>query len=110
MYTRKSFSLRSAGFLAVLAWALTVLASDARAQRLPQNIRPEHYKLLLTPDLKASTFTGDESIEVMLARPAKAITLNAAYITFKSVKATVARRTFGIGRGDARPREGAGHS
>ena len=39
-------------------------------------------------DLKAATFAGDESIEVILAQPAKAITLNAAYITFKSVNAT----------------------
>ena len=53
-------------------------------------MRPEHYELSLTPDLKAATFTGDESIKVTLAKPAKAITLNAAYITFKSVSATAA--------------------
>ena len=53
-------------------------------------MRPEHYELSLTADLKAATFTGDESIEVTLPRPARAITLNAAYITFKSVSATAA--------------------
>ncbi|HWF47484.1 MAG TPA: M1 family metallopeptidase, partial [Bryobacteraceae bacterium] len=63
-----------------LAVCLPVLA-----QRLPGNVRPEHYGLLLTPDLKKATFTGEEIIEVTLAQPAKQITLNAAEITFKDV-------------------------
>lgn len=75
-------------FAAVLGYGLTALASNAQGQRLPQTVRPEHYKLWLTPNVKAETFAGDESIEVILAQPAKAITLNAAYITFKSVSAT----------------------
>jgi aminopeptidase N/puromycin-sensitive aminopeptidase len=57
----------------------------ALAQRLPGNVRPEHYGLLLTPDLKKATFTGEEIIEVTLAQPAKQITLNAAEITFRDV-------------------------
>jgi len=52
-------------------------------------VRPEHYKLWLTPDLKAATFTGDENVEVLVAQPTKAITLNAAYMTFKNVRVTV---------------------
>ncbi|HEX4229738.1 MAG TPA: M1 family metallopeptidase [Bryobacteraceae bacterium] len=55
------------------------------AQRLPGNVHPEHYSLSLTPDLKTATFTGEETIEVTLAQPAKQITLNAAEITFKDV-------------------------
>jgi len=82
--------LNRTAFAAVLLCVLASVASDAQAQRLPQTVRPEHYKLSLTPDLKAATFSGDESIEVTLTRPAGAITLNAAYITFKSVSATVA--------------------
>jgi aminopeptidase N/puromycin-sensitive aminopeptidase len=75
-------------FAAILALVLTVLAIDAGAQRLPQTVTPEHYKLSLTPNLKTATFAGDERIDVILAQPASAITLNAAYITFKSVIAT----------------------
>jgi aminopeptidase N/puromycin-sensitive aminopeptidase len=43
---------------------------------------------LLTPDLKAATFSGVETIEVSLAEPASAITLNSAEITFQSVTIT----------------------
>ncbi len=63
------------------------------AQRLPQTVQPEHYSLALTPDLKAATFTGDETIDVTLTEPSKTITLNAAEITFKSVTATAAGET-----------------
>ncbi len=46
----------SAAFLSLcLAWA-----SPATAQRLPQTVRPTHYTLTLTPDLKAATFSGVE--------------------------------------------------
>jgi aminopeptidase N len=81
-------ALGSAVFAANLVFALLALATEAQGQRLSQTARPEHYKLWLSPDLKAATFAGDETIEVMLAQPAKTITLNATYITFKSVNAT----------------------
>jgi aminopeptidase N/puromycin-sensitive aminopeptidase len=57
----------------------------ANAQRLSSTVRPEHYTLSLTPDLKAATFSGVETIEVSLAEPATSITLNSAEIAFQSV-------------------------
>src|ERR1035441_1855260 len=57
----------------------------ANAQRLPSTVRPEHYTLTLTPDLKAATFSGFETIDVTLAEPVDHITLNAAEIAFQSV-------------------------
>jgi aminopeptidase N/puromycin-sensitive aminopeptidase len=68
--------------------AVLSLAGSAQAQRLPKTVLPEHYTLALTPDLKAATFAGDETIDVTLAAASKTITLNAAEITFKSVTAT----------------------
>jgi aminopeptidase N/puromycin-sensitive aminopeptidase len=60
----------------------------AAAQRLPSTVRPRHYTLTLTPDLKAATFSGVESIEVILVDPVDQITLNAAEIVFQSVTVT----------------------
>ncbi|MGA3373821.1 MAG: M1 family aminopeptidase [Terracidiphilus sp.] len=74
----------------VLAAFLFPFSITANAERLPQNVRPESYSLTLTPDLKAATFSGVESIEVTVAKPANHITLNAAEIAFESVTVTAA--------------------
>ncbi len=68
--------------------ALVLLTTTAvQAQRLPGGVHPEHYGLKLTPDLKAATFSGEETIDVVLDAPSKSITLNAAEIKFGEVKA-----------------------
>jgi aminopeptidase N/puromycin-sensitive aminopeptidase len=74
--------------LAVLAALGCLIPVSASAERLPQTVRPEHYTLTLTPDLKAATFTGIETIDVNLAEPADRITLNAVELDLKSVTAT----------------------
>ena len=58
-----------------------------QAQRLPGGLRPEHYSITITPDLKAAKFAGSETIEVVLDRPVSAITLNAAEIDCGVAKA-----------------------
>ncbi|HTW82374.1 MAG TPA: M1 family aminopeptidase [Terracidiphilus sp.] len=72
-------------FAAALAFCTLVLAPSARAQRLPTTVVPTHYKLSLTPDLKAATFSGVEQIDVDIKEPLNAITLNSAEIAFQSV-------------------------
>jgi aminopeptidase N/puromycin-sensitive aminopeptidase len=74
--------------LAVSVVFLCYFISSANAQRLPQTVRPEHYALNLTPDLKAATFSGQESIDVTVAEPTNSITVNAAEIDFKNVFVT----------------------
>ena len=64
----------------------TAIPYTSVAQRLPDTVRPQHYTIKLTPDLKAATFTGSEAIDVTLAQSASSITLNAHDLTFKSVK------------------------
>ena len=81
MFVRNTASIFSAFVLFLLA---TV---GAQGQRLPSGVRPEHYSLTITPDLKAATFSGEETIDVVLDAPSKSITLNAAEIKFGEVKA-----------------------
>ena len=66
-----------------------VAAAGAYAQRLPDTVIPEHYKLTLTPNLANATFVGDETIDVMVQQPVEAITLNATEITFGTVTAII---------------------
>src|SRR5260370_23880336 len=60
------------------------------AQRLPSTVRPEHYSLTLTPDLKDATFAGAETVDVTASEPVNTITLNSTEIAFQSVTANAA--------------------
>ncbi|MFZ1085387.1 MAG: M1 family metallopeptidase [Terracidiphilus sp.] len=73
---------------ALFASILLAFTGLVNAERLPQTVRPEHYTLTLTPDLKAATFTGVETIDVTLAEPTDRITLNAIELELKSVTVT----------------------
>ncbi len=84
----RTFAMRAAlASSSVLALCCLVSASRADAQRLPATVVPTHYKLTLTPDLKAATFSGVEQIDVKIGDATKTITLNAAEIAFQSVTA-----------------------
>ncbi len=67
------------------AFLFAGLFPAAHAQRLPKTVIPEHYSLTLTPDLKAATFTGEETIDVDVKTPTNSITLNSLEIKFQSV-------------------------
>jgi aminopeptidase N len=55
-----------------------ILPALAEAQRLPQDVVPDHYDLTFTPDLAQAAFTGEETIQVRVLKPAASVTLNAA--------------------------------
>jgi len=87
----RSIEPRSRAICAAAVALLSLFVSSARpasAQRLAKTVIPEHYTLTLTPDLKAATFTGAETIGVSLTEPSNAIVLNSAEITFLSVSVT----------------------
>jgi len=75
-------------FSCLLLSLLSLVSLSSHAQRLPQTVKPEHYTLKLTPDLKSATFTGKESIDAVLSEPASTITLNSAEIKFLNVAAS----------------------
>ena len=78
----------------VCAALLWLICSPAlRAQRLPTDVTPQHYSLVLEPNLKFATFTGKEEIDVTLAQPSTSITLNAVQITFQTVTITADGKT-----------------
>ena len=80
---RFSFASVIAACAAFVAIAPT---ASVQAQRLPTGATPQHYSLTLEPNLKSATFIGKEQIDVTLAQPSTSITMNAAEITFQSVK------------------------
>src|SRR6266702_3880901 len=92
MHIRKSCIPHIFSLFTVLI-AILVHASASQAQRLPQSVKPEHYALKLTPDLKNATFAGHESIDVIIPQPVDAITLNAVEIKFETVKAKLNGKT-----------------
>ena len=81
-----SFLRRVAGSAIFPSVLFLAALPAAIAQRLPSIVVPTHYGLTLTPDLKAATFAGNETIDVIIKEPTKMITLNSAEITFDSVE------------------------
>src|SRR5260370_17422068 len=58
------------------------------AERMPEDARPENYKLTFTPDLEKAKFEGDETISIRVLMPTSEITLNAVDIDFHDVSVT----------------------
>jgi len=53
------------------------------SHRLPRNVVPSRYDIQIEPDLTASTFVGEETVEVTVREPTAEIVLNAADLTIR---------------------------
>ncbi len=52
--------------------------TDTTSYRLPTSVRPHAYRLVLAPDLRSATFSGNVEIDVTVVEPTTTIVLNAA--------------------------------
>ena len=86
MKSTSSFRFARATLGAAATFAVLLLVPHSTfAQRLPTTVIPAHYTLKLTPDLRAATFSGEETIDVNISQATRSITLNAIEINFLSV-------------------------
>ncbi len=65
--------------------ALTVSAPALAAGQLPRTVVPVSYDITVTPDAKAMTFTGRETVTVDVREATRTITLNAADLAITTV-------------------------
>ncbi|MCC7531819.1 MAG: hypothetical protein IT342_25170, partial [Candidatus Melainabacteria bacterium] len=52
-------------------------AVEAMKFRLPDSVHPELYDMVIEPDLDAFTFSGRETIDIVVEKPVDKIVLNA---------------------------------
>jgi aminopeptidase N len=66
------------GLRAIACGAVLLTAvGQAAADRLPADVTPLHYQLIVTPDFGTATFDGDLTIDIRVEKPTSRITLNA---------------------------------
>ena len=80
----------------VLAGALLLCFASASAEprfsfaktpgKLPKDVVPRHYALRIVPATTYDRFDAEAVIDIEVARPVRAIVVNAAELTFKSVR------------------------
>jgi puromycin-sensitive aminopeptidase len=58
---------------------------EKKSFRLPKTVTPERYGIRLTPDLTTWTFTGEETVTILIHEPVGEITLNAVELEIQSV-------------------------
>src|ERR1700694_4365063 len=64
------------------------LAADKASEyRLPSNVVPERYEITLTPDLRAFTFAGEETVSVRVVSATDEVVLNALELEIDQVSA-----------------------
>jgi len=83
-----SFALAAALLLCCIASAGAEprFSFAATPGKLPKDIVPRHYALRIIPAATYDRFDGDAVIDIEVARPVPAIVVNAAELTFKSVR------------------------
>jgi aminopeptidase N len=79
--------------LLAIGVGLGLSAREARAQRLPTTVLPDHYDLAFDVDLTHATFIGTETIHVRVVAPTRRIVLHALELKFDTAAIAVAGQT-----------------
>jgi aminopeptidase N len=79
-------------FVLFSAFVVTI-APIAGAQRLPELAKPQHYQILVAPDLDKEKFAGEETIDINVLKATPSLTLNSAEIQFGEVTVTAGGQT-----------------
>ena len=69
-----------------LACTAALAAGSANAARLSTDVVPENYAIRFVPDLAHDRFEGEETIRVVLRKPASMIVVNAAELAISDVR------------------------
>lgn len=64
--------------------------SETASYKLPDTVRPERYVIRLTPDLGRSSFTGEESVTIVVHEETHDIVLNACELAIQTVSVSAA--------------------
>jgi puromycin-sensitive aminopeptidase len=56
------------------------------SHRLPRTVEPRRYELVISPDLNASTFRGEEQVDVVVHETTREIVLNALELAIESAE------------------------
>jgi len=67
--------------------------------KLPKEVVPVHYSLRVVPEIGKDQFNGRIEIDLDVAKPVKALTLNAANLTFRSAVLVTGRAEATLGAG-----------
>src|SRR4029077_20473208 len=82
---------------------ILVTCGGLSAQRLPETVIPDSYRITFTPDLAKATFAGEETIRVQVRQQAPSITLSSGEIDFQKGEVSRGRCTqISKGRGHCR--------
>src|SRR6266403_5780547 len=73
-------------FCAAAAGAEPRFSFDSTPGKLPKDVVPKHYALRIVPAATYDRFDAEALIDIEVARPVRAIAINAAELSFKSVR------------------------
>ncbi len=69
-----------------LGLSLATSAYAGEQGRLPTGVTPTHYVLHVAPNAQKLTFTGEETVSIIVSKPSTTLTLNAADLSIANVK------------------------